>query len=314
MNLKDYIQGKRQGKAANKLEREALNDPFLRDAIDGFDAVDDNHWHAIENLEEKLNRRIKVKENSGNNRHWFIGIAASITLLIGFGSLIYFNLHHSETPAIAMLDAVPENAESSWEYLHGEELKEEKISLSDTEPMIAEATPPPPRQVIQEALNITENNVETSASVIISADEATSSMAVMEEESADRTTEKALSLSKKSEISSLESLPEEEIIYQIPEIVASFPGGPEEMIKFIHKNLKYPVQAMELGIQGTVYVRLLIRETGKITEITVVRSVDKLLDEEAIRVVRLMPDFIPAKMRDENVASYLTIPIRFSLK
>ena len=312
--MKDYIQGKRQGKAANKLEREALNDPFLRDAIDGFDAVDDNHWHAIENLEEKLNRRIKVKENSGNNRHWFIGIAASITLLIGFGSLIYFNLHHSETPAIAMLDAVPENAESSWEYLHGEELKEEKISLSDTEPMIAEATPPPPRQVIQEALNITENNVETSASVIISADEATSSMAVMEEESADRTTEKALSLSKKSEISSLESLPEEEIIYQIPEIVASFPGGPEEMIKFIHKNLKYPVQAMELGIQGTVYVRLLIRETGKITEITVVRSVDKLLDEEAIRVVRLMPDFIPAKMRDENVASYLTIPIRFSLK
>ena len=235
-------------------------------------------------------------------------------LLIGFGSLIYFNLHHSETPAIAMLDTVPENAESSWECLHGEELKEEKISLSDTEPMIAEATPPPPRQVIQEVLNITENNVETSDVVIASADEATSSMAVMEEESADRTTERALSLSKKNETPSLESLSEEEIIYQIPEIVASFPGGPEEMIKFIHKNLKYPVQAMELGIQGTVYVRLIIRETGEITEITVVRSVDKSLDEEAIRVVRLMPNFIPAKMRDKNVASYFTIPVRFSLK
>ena len=159
--MKDYIQGKRQGKEANKLERDAQSDPFLQDAIDGFDAVDDNHWHAIENLEEKLNLRIKTTKNSENNRHWFIGIAASIALLIGFGSLVYFNLHDSEKSAIAKSDAIPENAESSWIYSAEEESLKEEVSLSDTEPIIAEAAPPPPPSaaVVEQVLSIVDNMV-----------------------------------------------------------------------------------------------------------------------------------------------------------
>ena len=112
VKLKDYIQGKRHGKKANQLEREALNDPFLQDAIDGFDAVDGEHWRAIENLEEELNQRIKSKENS-ENRRWFIGIAASILLVIGFGSLVYFNVFNAEKSPIAMMDSVSENEEAA---------------------------------------------------------------------------------------------------------------------------------------------------------------------------------------------------------
>ena len=54
MNLKEYIQGKRYGKEANQLEREAMNDPFLQDAIDGFDSVQGEHLQVIEALEKKI--------------------------------------------------------------------------------------------------------------------------------------------------------------------------------------------------------------------------------------------------------------------
>ena len=320
MKLRDYIQGKRQGKAANELERDALNDPFLQDAIDGFDTINDNHWHAIENLEEKLNQRIKTKENSENNRHWLIGIAASIALLIGFGSLVYFNLYNSaENPTIAKLEVVQENQENSWTYLEEEELSD-KISLSDTEPMIIEVIPPtPPAVVVQEVLKIVDDNVETAALVIVSSDEATERM-VMEKESDNRTKQVARSSSystKMMEIPAVSAAMEEEdaeIIYQVVEVPPSFPGGLEEMNKFIRENLKYPPLAMEISIQGAVYLKLTIRETGKITNIEVVRSVHKSLDDEAIKVVSLMPDWIPAKMGDRNVASYYIIPIRFTLK
>lgn len=183
MKLKDYIQGKKQGKEANRLEREALNDPFWQDAIDGFDAVDGDHWNAIENLEEELNRRIKSKENS-ENRRWFIGIAASILLVIGFGSLVYFNIHNAEKSPIVMLDAVSENEESSRDYPEQEpdDANSLSFSLSDSERMIAEATPPPlPAQtyvVQEEVLNIVDNIV--AADAYIMADEEALAVVVTE--------------------------------------------------------------------------------------------------------------------------------------
>jgi len=111
-----------------------------------------------------------------------------------------------------------------------------------------------------------------------------------------------------------DTLPDGTVVYLIPDTIASFPGGVEEMHKFIRQNLKYPAIYMEAGIQGTVYLKMIIRENGEITNVVVVRSIDKWLDEEAIRVVRLMPNFIPAKVRGENVASYFIMPVRFTLR
>lgn len=82
MDFKEYIQGKRRGKAANELEREALNDPFLQDAIDGFDSVPGEHLPVIEQLESQI---------TGKQKHrnlWWIGIAAIVLLRIGLGILI----------------------------------------------------------------------------------------------------------------------------------------------------------------------------------------------------------------------------------
>jgi len=85
MQLKDYIQGNKRGKDANRLEREAMNDPFLQGALDGFDSVSGNHAKIIKQLEEKYTYPI-VASKPEKRKFFYWAAAASILLLIGFGA------------------------------------------------------------------------------------------------------------------------------------------------------------------------------------------------------------------------------------
>ena len=89
MQLKDYIKGNRRGKEANRLEREAMNDPFLRDALDGFDSVAGDHAEIIEQFEEKYTSFTVIPE-SKNKAFFYWAAAASILLLIGFGTYFFW--------------------------------------------------------------------------------------------------------------------------------------------------------------------------------------------------------------------------------
>lgn len=100
------------------------------------------------------------------------------------------------------------------------------------------------------------------------------------------------------------------VVYLNPDTLASFPEGENGLKIFISQNLRYPLEAMKRKIQGTIYVRMVIKGNGEITNIEVRRG-HELLQKEAIRVVSLMPDFIPAKADGKNVASYFTLPFRF---
>lgn len=83
MTLKEYIQGGRKGKEANRIERQAMNDPFLNDAIEGFDSVEESHIQALERLETK----VLHARNHSRRAIVYWAMAASVLLLIGFGSL-----------------------------------------------------------------------------------------------------------------------------------------------------------------------------------------------------------------------------------
>lgn len=85
VNLKDYIRGQRQGKAANELERKAMYDPFLQDAIDGYDSVEGGHLSVIENLE----KRLSSPKKRINKTMWIWAVAAVMILLIGTPLLLY---------------------------------------------------------------------------------------------------------------------------------------------------------------------------------------------------------------------------------
>ena len=91
----------------------------------------------------------------------------------------------------------------------------------------------------------------------------------------------------------------------------SFPGG--NVQKWIAKNVKYPVLAMENGIQGKVYIQFVIERDGSITDVKVLRGVDASLDKEAVRVVKAMPKWKPGKQRGKPVRVSYTLPINFQL-
>ena len=94
----------------------------------------------------------------------------------------------------------------------------------------------------------------------------------------------------------------------------SFPGGQEAMIKFMIDNIKYPQVAKEKGIQGKVFISFLVKEDGSLTDVVVEKSVNKLLDDEAVRVIKSMPNWIPGKDGNKTIAAKMTLPIDFRLK
>lgn len=100
------------------------------------------------------------------------------------------------------------------------------------------------------------------------------------------------------------------IVEQMPE----FQGGQSQLLKFISSHIVYPQYAIENGIQGTVYLRFVIDKFGAIGDVSVLRKLHPLLDQEAIRVIRQMPRWKPGRQGGREVAVSYTIPVRFALQ
>jgi len=106
---------------------------------------------------------------------------------------------------------------------------------------------------------------------------------------------------------------EEKPLYGV-EQMPQFPGGEAELMKFIGDNLRYPAAASELGIEGRVTIRFVVSKTGQVTNVEVIRGLDPACDKEAIRVVKLMPNWIPGRQNGRNVPVYFTLPILYRLQ
>ena len=105
-----------------------------------------------------------------------------------------------------------------------------------------------------------------------------------------------------------------EKVFDMVEVAPEFPGGELELRKFIAINVKYPSQAKKKGIQGKVYVKFVVDKTGAVSNVEVVRSVDPLLDAEAVRVLSSLPDWTPGENEGKPVNVHFTVPINFQLQ
>ena len=110
------------------------------------------------------------------------------------------------------------------------------------------------------------------------------------------------------------SEPQEKVIFQVVEEMPEFPGGMGEAMKFLGKNMKYPVAAQQAKIEGRVIVQFVVERDGSVSDVKVMRGVSPELDAEAIRVVSMMPKWIPGKQRGKAVAVKYTMPIMFRLQ
>ncbi len=100
-----------------------------------------------------------------------------------------------------------------------------------------------------------------------------------------------------------------------PDEFPEFPGGLGALKKFVKENIKYPAVAFENGIQGTVYVRFEVSALGEISNVKVIKAIEDCPEcsHEAIRILKLMPNWIPAKNHGKMVRSRFTTNIKFQL-
>lgn len=102
--------------------------------------------------------------------------------------------------------------------------------------------------------------------------------------------------------------------YQVVEQMPEFPGGERALTKFLGNAVIYPRIATENGIQGKVFVNFVVDRSGSISNVKIIRGVDQSLDQEAMRVVKSMPKWIPGKQNGEAVRVSFTVPINFVLE
>ena len=169
--------------------------------------------------------------------------------------------------------------------LNLDDLEEEIIPITKQEKNPPPPPPPPPSEVIV----IVEDKVEIVDEAKIETTESDEKVAIEIEEESD------------------------EEFFMVVENMPEFPGGDAGLMKYIQNNVKYPPIAKEYNITGKVYVSFIVDKSGSVTDVKIVRGVDKSLDAEAVRVVKSLPKYKPGKQRGNAVRVMFTIPINFTL-
>ena len=177
-----------------------------------------------------------------------------------------------------------EKVDYSLGQLNLDDIEEEIIPITKQE-----IKPPPPPPPPPEVIEIVEDEVEIEEELEIEDTESDEDIAIEIEEESD------------------------DDFFMVVENMPEFPGGDEGLMRYIQKNVKYPPIAKEYNITGKVYIQFIVDKTGSVTNVKVVRGVDKNLDAEAVRVVKSLPKYKPGKQRGQNVRVMFTIPINFTL-
>lgn len=179
-------------------------------------------------------------------------------------------------------------------------IAEEQIEI--TRPENTPPPPPPPAApVVAEELNIVEDDVELDQQEIVSSED-------------DATAAQAETFVAAAPVVEEEEEEEAQQIFTVVEKQPEFPGGTAELMKFLSKNIKYPVIAQENGIQGRVVCSFVVNRDGSIVDIQVMRGVDPALDKEAVRVIGTMPKWKPGEQRGKPVRVRFILPVQFRLQ
>lgn len=111
-----------------------------------------------------------------------------------------------------------------------------------------------------------------------------------------------------------QSAQQKEKIYNTVEVMPQFPGGEQALREFIGKSVTYPDDAKKTGKQGKVIVTFVVNKAGKVVDAKIIKGAFPSLDQEALRVIGLMPEWTPGKEKGEIVSVQYTLPISFALK
>ena len=122
-----------------------------------------------------------------------------------------------------------------------------------------------------------------------------------------------LSLSKTASVGGIyvEEEEVEEEIFMVVETDPEFPGGLDSLARFIKANLRYPEEALKQGIEGRVFVTFTIEVDGSVSNVRLLRDIGGGCGQEAVRVVKLMPKWKPARQQGKAVRTQFNLPVQF---
>ncbi len=103
-------------------------------------------------------------------------------------------------------------------------------------------------------------------------------------------------------------------VFVVVEEMPQFPGGDEALMQFIYNNIEYPENAKTNNIQGRAIIRFAVLADGSVDQVTVLKGVDPSIDAEAIRVIRMLPEWKPGRQGGKPVNVWYSVPVTFQLK
>lgn len=125
-------------------------------------------------------------------------------------------------------------------------------------------------------------------------------------------------LSKKQELekerqAQIASSVNQDSIYKLVGVMPEFPGGEDALMVYVNRSISYPAAALSAGIEGKVFASFVVNKNGKISDVKIIRGLQRDCDKEVIRIIKLMPNWIPGELKGIPVNVRVSIPIVFRL-
>lgn len=256
--------------------------------------------------------KLRQGSESRHNKAFFyvlIGLVAVCLLIFGYMKYEAYKTQKAEEEAKAKLEQQQKLAQMEAEKEEEKEEEVEQIEIEEVKPEVPQLA----TQLMTELLltDTPKEDNEIKANEDIQKDN--SVMSTFTQAGSDD-----INLIKEHKEEVVQEKPREEKkkeeVFTHVEQMPKFPGGDAELYKFISNNLNYPAMAIENNVQGRVVVQFVVTKDGSIGNVKVVRSVDRDLDNEAIRVCKKLPKFIPGKQNGQPVNVWYTLPVTFKLQ
>lgn len=242
-----------------------------------------------------------------------IGLIVVILLIMGYSK---YSDYREEQDRLALIEERERMQALEIETAQEEETPEEEPEQQKMEMEI----PQVPEEVLA--------TVQVTQIAIVDADKVKNEVIDMEQQKEDNTARGVVNQEGQDDVDNFKAVQEQvqvvpepvvekhepEKIFVAVEQPAEFPGGPAAMMKWLSNNIRYPEAAQANGIHGRVVVKFVVEKDGSIGSPSIVKGVDRDLDQEALRVVKRMPKWQPGKNNGQPVRSYFNLPVTFRLQ
>lgn len=265
---------------------------------------------VFEGKNKEFGAYVLRKESPKRHNMAFLIVIVALALILGVLLLIKSLPQTTEEDIITQGEQTMVQFDAAEEE---EEVEEEQVKVEIEQP---EALP----EEILNTIKVTElaivpDEEVTAEDEIKSQDELKETQTAFGQTTFDKgTDDRTVVREHKEEIIVEEKKEVKEEVFKAVEQMPQFPGGDAELAKFLRNNIQYPAMAQENNIQGRVIVQFVVTKTGAIGEIKVVKGVDRDLDNEAKRLVRKLPKFVPGRMNGQPVNVWFTLPVNFKLQ